>query len=180
MVSDVHPTNNCSSTTFSTNGTSYQRVCGRARGYQKGWSVAFNRYHQAGQTIDGYYVDGLSITHGNPRQHIWTFANGLYDNRSTSNNCPCAPGSEYPSPPFVGTVNQEVLTLGIFLPTTLMNHCGTDLVASLATVVTTLPNHESYRELSGTTIDNMEARIYRENIFPVGSTLIDQLELYIQ
>ena len=26
----------CSSTNFSTNGTSYHRVCGRARGYQKG------------------------------------------------------------------------------------------------------------------------------------------------
>ena len=23
-------------------------------------------------------VNGLSITHGNPRQHIWTFANGAY------------------------------------------------------------------------------------------------------
>ena len=25
------------------------------------------------QTIDDYYVDELSITHGNSRQHIWTF-----------------------------------------------------------------------------------------------------------
>ena len=31
----------CSSANFSTNGTSYQRVCGRARGYQKGDTVAF-------------------------------------------------------------------------------------------------------------------------------------------
>ena len=33
--------NNCSSTTFSTNEISYQRVCGRARGYQKGFTFGF-------------------------------------------------------------------------------------------------------------------------------------------
>ena len=33
--------NDCSSTTFSTNGVSYQRVCGRARGYQKGTHIVF-------------------------------------------------------------------------------------------------------------------------------------------
>ena len=98
VVSDDRFT--CSSTIFSTIGTSYQRVCGRARGYQKGHSVALT------QTIDVYYVDGLSITHGNSCQHIWTFANGLYDGLGDSYdqyNCPCAPGSAYPSPPFVGT-----------------------------------------------------------------------------
>ena len=37
--------NTCSSTNFSTNGTSYQRVCGRARGYQKGTTAGFHAYH---------------------------------------------------------------------------------------------------------------------------------------
>ena len=32
----------CSSANFSTNGISYQRVCGRARGYQKGDTLAFH------------------------------------------------------------------------------------------------------------------------------------------
>ena len=31
----------CSSANFSTNGIIYQRVCGRARGYQKGDTLAF-------------------------------------------------------------------------------------------------------------------------------------------
>ena len=37
-------------------------------------------YHQRRQGIDGYYVDGLSLTHGAPgsRQNIWTFASGLF------------------------------------------------------------------------------------------------------
>jgi len=102
VTDDDCPTDNCSSTTFSTNGASYQRVCGRAiKGYQKRWSNAFWAYHRHTQDSNGYHVDGLSITHGNPQHHIWTFANGLPDN-SSSYNCSCAPGSEYPSPPFVG------------------------------------------------------------------------------
>ena len=28
-------------------------------------------------SINTLYVEGVSVTHGNPRQHIWTFANGL-------------------------------------------------------------------------------------------------------
>jgi len=38
-------------------------------------------------------------------------------------------------------VNQELIIPTISLPTTSMTHCGTDLAASLATAVTTLPNH---------------------------------------
>ena len=38
------------------------------------------------QTIEGYYVDGISLTHGPPgsRQHIWTFAGGLVENNPSS------------------------------------------------------------------------------------------------
>ena len=45
----------CSSTNFSTNGMSYQKVCGRARGYQKGWSTGFTLHYWPSrpQTIDG-------------------------------------------------------------------------------------------------------------------------------
>ena len=61
-----------------------------------------------GQTIDGYYVDGLSFTHGSPRTHIWTFASGLFSGTTSgkvnrSLRCPCDPGNTYSSsPPFVG------------------------------------------------------------------------------
>ena len=40
------------------------------------------------QTINGAYVDGVSLTYGNPRQHIWTFANAL-DERGGIATCPC-------------------------------------------------------------------------------------------
>ena len=75
-----HTTNGgCSSTTFSVGGLPYSRVCGRIRGYQFGSPDALWAYVDRNQGIDGYYVDGVSLTHGGAgsRQHIWTFAAGL-------------------------------------------------------------------------------------------------------
>ena len=72
----------CPSTTFS---LPYSRVCGRIRGYQFGSTVAYLGYIDRNQGIDGYYVDGVSLTHGGAgsRQHIWTFAAGLSEGQAT-------------------------------------------------------------------------------------------------
>ena len=98
----------CSSTTFSVGGSQYSRVCGRALAYRFSRNYAFYGYHSR-QGIDGQYVDGLSLTHGAPgsRQHIWTFASGLFTRRRSSSHsrlrCPCDNGNTtYRSPPFVG------------------------------------------------------------------------------
>ena len=82
-----HRNPGCSSTTFTVGGTQYSQVCGRMRGYQFGGTVAFSRSIQG---IDGYYVDGISLTHGGigMRQHIWTFAAGLSE-VSSRFLCPC-------------------------------------------------------------------------------------------
>ena len=92
----------CSSANFSTNGISYQRVCGRARGYQKGDTVAFYGVHFS-RTIDEDYVSGLSITYSsNPRQHIWTFASGRGERTNAIWSCPCTSTAAYSPPSFVG------------------------------------------------------------------------------
>ena len=90
----------CATVFFSANGMQYNRVCGRAIGYQKGSPDGFGSI-DFDTTLDGIYVDGISMTHGNPRTHIWTFAVGLYtgENRN-QNNCPCEGGRQ--QPPFVG------------------------------------------------------------------------------
>ena len=91
----------CYSTLFSTNGVSYQHVCGMARAYQRGTPNAFE--HNT-RSIDSYYVDGLSITHGNPHQHIWTYAVGLTDSGNYPRwNCPCATHPGPAAPSFVGS-----------------------------------------------------------------------------
>ena len=99
----------CSSTTFSVGGSQYSRVCGRALAYRWGKNYAFYGYHRRRQGIDGQYVDGLSLTHGAPgsRQHIWTFASGLFTGCRSSiypySRCPCNNGYTYRSLSFVGS-----------------------------------------------------------------------------
>lgn len=87
----------CYGTRFSVNGVKYTKVCGKARGYQKGIPGAFS----GGRSIANGYADGLSITIQGPaandrHQHVWTYAAGHDDHRnSPSRNCPCA---SFPGP----------------------------------------------------------------------------------
>ena len=94
----------CSSVTFQTHGVPYTKVCGRARGYQFGYTSSFFNYHTAGQTtLDSSYVSGLSVTYGSPRNHIWTFVSAFSKGVSyTHANCPCALYPGPAAPPFVG------------------------------------------------------------------------------
>ena len=97
----------CASVTFPIHGVAYTQVCGRARGYQFGSTLGFNRYRFVGETIDNAYASGLSVTYGSPRNHIWTFAAGRSKNSQFSHNgccsCPCAAPSPGPAaPPPVG------------------------------------------------------------------------------
>ena len=91
----------CYSTMFPTRGVQYSQVCGRIIGYQVGDTQGFEVYHShPSSTIDDTYVDGVSLTYGNPRQHIWTFANALQEGTSITDQCPCT--TSRASPPFVG------------------------------------------------------------------------------
>ena len=97
----------CDAVTYSTFGVNYSHVCGRVRGYQDSTPDAFrNSRHQS---IEGYYVDGVSLTHGPPgsRQHIWFFAAGILESNTSSypvTSCPCADHAQSLSivPSFVG------------------------------------------------------------------------------
>ena len=90
----------CSSVIFPTHGISYSKVCGLVYGYNKGSTDGFDRHIHCPSpcTINDQYIDGVSITHGSPRQHIWTLAAGHH-----TNHCPCSStGSQPDVPPFVG------------------------------------------------------------------------------
>jgi len=180
----------CSSTIFSANGANYQRVCGRARGYQKGRANSFYASNRLGQTIDGWYIDGLSITYSSsPRQHIWTYVVGARDDDEYSCcNCPCGfgAGPDANSPKFVGAnyyceagaVNaQNYSDSAYHFNDPLWD--GSDCYRS--SNCCTDPNLPwFYRQLSQTTTSDIEARICSRPSFNTGSPLIDQLELYIQ
>ena len=82
----------CVDTVSPTSSLSYSKICGRVIGYQWGSPDGLQ-----GGTIDGVYVDGVSLTRGNPRQHVWTFINSYNDEVS---QCPCSGGNSNPS--FIG------------------------------------------------------------------------------
>ena len=173
----------CSSAIFSTNGISYQRVCGRARGYQKGDTLGFygaNFYSEP--SIDHDYVSGLSITYSsNPRQHIWTFASGRGERYNDRLNCPCTVSNAY-SLSFVGS--------NYYCESASWYCCNNDLYFFNDTLWdgagcvdnccddTTQPWF--FRQLNQITQDDIEARICAHGHFISRSTLIDQVELYIQ
>ena len=99
----------CTQTTFSTMGKEYRQVCGQALGYQYGDPVAFGTYtyHTFDNSVNDYYLDGLTLTHGQngSRQHIWSFVNGLSEDRTNADGCPCAPfaSSNINIPSFIGS-----------------------------------------------------------------------------
>ena len=89
----------CVGITFPSGNIEYSQVCGKVIGYQVGWT---DGAAHTNSSINSHYSDGISLTHGNPRSHIWTFMSGTTDNYLYS-NCPC--GSKYPRAPplFVGS-----------------------------------------------------------------------------
>ena len=97
----------CTSVQFPSNGISYSQVCGRVTGYQYATPDAVYPGRYQGETygsvmepqhndINSYYVDGVSITRGSPRQHVWTLMAGLNEASQYHGgryNCPCSQGS---------------------------------------------------------------------------------------
>ena len=80
----------CYSAMFPTQGIQYSQVCGRIIGYQVGQPEGFFGSRRD-SSIDGRYTDGVSLTYGSPRQHIWTFVNELDEYPWQYNTkCPCS------------------------------------------------------------------------------------------
>ena len=95
-------TSGCLSVTYPSHDISYSQVCGRVIGYQQGTPDAI--FHKD-NGLNGAYVDGVSITRGNPRQHIWTYMASLMEDEfydDGKEECPCAPNSPVTTPSFIG------------------------------------------------------------------------------
>ena len=92
---------------FNTHGILYNRVCGRIIGYQYGTPEAFSFYNEipSNYTIEGSYVDGVSVTYGQQghRRHIWTFVGAKGESHQATVVCPCTNTANIRIPPWVGT-----------------------------------------------------------------------------
>ncbi len=90
------PSGSCIGIQFSSINLNYSEVCGRIKGYQFGSPDAIDTYYGAAEfnNISSYYADGISITQGYSRVHVWTLMAGLdeYAVPAIGGNpfCPCA------------------------------------------------------------------------------------------
>ena len=170
--------------TFYTTGSQYSRVCGRVRGYQFGGPQAFIR----GQEIDGYYADGMSLTHGQSgnRTHIWTFVVGIsetVDQNYIELLCPCVSAGAEPPPPFVGADYFCESGLHDVFPGNRVLYPddplwdGQNCISNCCAF-----NNPPYftKTLPAPTSDSIELRLCSSTLGKYSGSPIDQVELYVQ
>ena len=176
----------CYSAIFTTYNITFNKICGQAKGYQKGSTEAFHPTKYITKSINDHYVDGLSITLGNPRKHVWTYASGVSDDGNYPDwNCPCAatPGPDPPA--FVGdhyycesgntgTFNtNDYHTSDILWDGNGCHHANNNCCTN--------PDMPwFFRQLSLSINDYLEVRICHLNVFSNDDTLVESVELYIQ
>ena len=179
----------CDSVTFPVSGGEYSRVCGRIKAYQWGEGLAFWSYHNGYvTTIDGAYVDGISVTHN--RQHIWTFAAGLSENDPARPHfgCPCDANHTIHVPPFVG--EDYFCESGVNEPWDGNRHLtvlhsndtlwdGENCLSS--STCCSLHNPPYFvKQLPTPTADHIEARICLYDPLQYSNTAVELVELYVQ
>ena len=183
----------CISMSFSSYGVNYTTVCGRIRGYQFNSNDGFYPNVGGSADINGVYVDGYSITYGNPRQHIWSYACGLEQHLQFgifSDSCPCNQGhtnETYSPPAFVGNDSyycESALPVGqqwtgvLYADDPLWDgeQCISDEVSCC-----TNPNLPWFlKSLGVTTNSDIEVRLCGSQPTYDEDTPFDLLELYVQ
>ena len=180
----------CSSVSFSSYGIAYSKVCGRIIGYQDGSPSGFYTPYYGGSSIEGPYLEGVSVTHGHsPRKHIWSFANALQEAYGFDNNrhvCPCRPSStmQHYIPSFVGndyfcdTGIQDNWRSGGFHPDDpLWDGQGCRLQPDCCRF-----NSPPWfcKKLSHSTTDDIEVRICADQGYRDEDSPIELIEIYVQ
>ena len=132
------------------------------------------------------WLHGVSITLGNPRKHVWTFATGLSDEGNYSDcNCPCAaiPGPDPPA--FVDSHYYcEAGNIGIFdidlhyTEDKLWDGDGCHHVDNNCYANPDMPWF--FRQFVSPMHDYLEARTCKGIPFSDEDTLVESIELYVQ
>ena len=177
------------SATFRVTGGEYNKICGKIRAYQYASPDGFQRFPSTlVATIDNAYVDGVSVTHGTPRNHIWTFVAGISEGDPNSiGACPCDAKVDISVPSFVG--DDYFCESGINRPwdqsrqyifhsiDTLWD--GEDCLPSSTCCSRRNPPY-FVKQLPTTTTDDIEARICLDEVVSNENIAIELVELYVQ
>ena len=172
----------CYSTSFLVYNVGYNKICGKLKGYQKG---AVDAFRHSPSTLDSSYVDGVSITLGSPRKHVWTYAVGhSEDNRVHHlSNCPCAkhPGRDPPafvdSHYYCESGNIESYARGQHTEDPLWDGSG---CTANNNCCTNADQPWFFRQLVVNRQDDIEARLCTNEGFDDEGILIEQIQLYVQ
>ena len=145
---------------------------------------AYNTYPS--KAIDGPYVDGISLTYGTPRKHLFTYSSGYSSGLRSNGNCPCAyypgtnppnfvrdyhyyeSGSNYRPPNYKSTV---------YYSDPLWDGKGCNSGDSCCSQAG-MPWF--YRDVLAKINEPIEIRICRDQIYSDEGILLKDLELYIQ
>ena len=181
----------CNSASFHVSGGEYNRVCGRIKAYQWGLTTAFKSYHERRiTTIDGAYACGVSVTHGTPRNHIWTFVAGRSEGEPTRNDvCPCDATTTIHIPPFVG--NYYFCESGVNAAWGSSSphyrlHSNSDTLWDgedcLPSSTCCSQHNPPYfmKQLPILTTDDIEAKICLNYAFGISDIAVELVELYVQ
>ena len=92
------------STSLSMEGSIYSQVCGKMKAYQFGYTTGFAGYNLGYSTVNDSYFSGVAVMYGSPRQHIWSFVAGGWENYNYPLPvvCPCDISYNISIPSFVG------------------------------------------------------------------------------
>ena len=180
----------CASAFFPSYDISYQEVCGQLRGYQIGNPEAFSRSIAiTSLTIDGQYLDGVSITHGSsPRTHIWSYAVGASTESIDQFGCPCNMGSSVSPPPFVGndyyceSAAENIMSSGVPFPSDILwDGDLSQCTGSEGPCCSLSPNLPWFaKTLPATTSDNIELRMCQDESISNENVVLDLIELFIR
>ena len=155
---------------------SYSAVCGFAEGYNFGSPDGFGHRHDQ---IDEAYVDGLSITHGSPRQHLFSYASGW---RIVA--CPCRGGRDPPD--FVGdnyycdAVERPGNWEKIWFPDTIIWHAATGCSDTDIACRDDFRPWFSVETVGGSTSDDVEVRSCQDQAYDDEAVGIANLEIYVR
>ena len=164
----------CSSVGFTSRELSYSKVCGRIAAFTEGAPEGFMRTDDT-----DINVDGVSLTHGAPRQHIWTFAVTSND----TNHCSCNNSNTARThpPEYVGNdyfCDTRFRESGVDKDLVLWQ--GTDCTSSNACCSFNNPPW-FYKQLPQPTTDGIEMRVCRDDRGTINEDIYIQIaEVYIQ
>ena len=172
----------CKSTSISTFGALYTEVCGFVAGFQYNTPDAF---HGKTASIDAAYLDGISITHGKPRQHIWSYVAGLRSGVSSGSDCPCNEGGADTVPNFAfnnwycESGNPTAIVKYEFFPNDVLWD-GKDCTLKEPPCCKRpwLPYFR--KEITGVSTDPIEVRVCHDEGFANEDVPIESMEFYVR